>query len=254
MAATRPRDGTITDTVENYDTVIEGLKDLYRSKVRPLEELYKFPEFASPSLEDADFEAKPMVVRMRALVRLAQKRFLLTWRLWCMRANFGAWWANTRCPRSFCLGNTASARRRLYSILPDARFLARASDPSRRRIALLPCLPARVRRVVSWGVASALAHWLTRGCGCFPACARSVFCCLLCFADLFSPFFSLLAAPRARGSHDPGCRRMRAARLAVPRPGPIRRELLEQVRGDAGHQLAHAVQDHPGRLARCAVR
>ena len=34
----------------------------FGSQIRPLEELYKFHEFYSPLLEDADLEAKPMVL------------------------------------------------------------------------------------------------------------------------------------------------------------------------------------------------
>lgn len=45
-----------------YATVIEGLRKLYKSKLLPLEEAYKFHEFHSPQLEDADFDAKPMVL------------------------------------------------------------------------------------------------------------------------------------------------------------------------------------------------
>ncbi|NXJ23550.1 EHD2 protein, partial [Dicrurus megarhynchus] len=45
-------------------TVTEGLKALYRAKLLPVEEFYRFQEFHSPALEDADFEAKPMVLVM----------------------------------------------------------------------------------------------------------------------------------------------------------------------------------------------
>ncbi|MGH0135246.1 UNVERIFIED_CONTAM: hypothetical protein FKN15_057290 [Acipenser sinensis] len=47
---------------EVFQTVSEGLKKLYRTKLLPLEEHYKFHEFHSPSLEDADFDNKPMVL------------------------------------------------------------------------------------------------------------------------------------------------------------------------------------------------
>jgi len=43
-------------------SVVEGLKRLYKSKIFPLEEHYLFHEFHSPKLEDADFEAKPMIL------------------------------------------------------------------------------------------------------------------------------------------------------------------------------------------------
>lgn len=45
-----------------YTTVSEGLKAIYRSKLVPLEEQYRFGEFVSPSLNDPDFEGKPMVL------------------------------------------------------------------------------------------------------------------------------------------------------------------------------------------------
>lgn len=47
---------------EMFMSVVEGLKRLYKSKILPLEEHYLFHEFHSPQLEDADFEAKPMIL------------------------------------------------------------------------------------------------------------------------------------------------------------------------------------------------
>ncbi|KAF5900155.1 EH domain-containing protein 3, partial [Clarias magur] len=47
---------------EVFHTVSEGLKKLYKTKLLPLEEHYKFHEFHSPALEDADFDNKPMVL------------------------------------------------------------------------------------------------------------------------------------------------------------------------------------------------
>ncbi|XP_069118598.1 EH domain-containing protein 3-like [Argopecten irradians] len=47
---------------EVYETVSEGLKKLYRQKLLPLEEHYKFHDFHSPQLDDPDFDAKPMVL------------------------------------------------------------------------------------------------------------------------------------------------------------------------------------------------
>ena len=49
---------------EMFDSVTDGLKQLYRAKVRPIEELYRFGDFYSPLLTDGDFEAKPMVLLM----------------------------------------------------------------------------------------------------------------------------------------------------------------------------------------------
>lgn len=45
-----------------FMSVVEGLKRLYKSKILPLEEHYLFHEFHSPKLEDADFDAKPMIL------------------------------------------------------------------------------------------------------------------------------------------------------------------------------------------------
>ena len=47
---------------EVYETVSEGLKKLYKTKLLPLEEAYKFHDFHSPALDDPDFDAKPMVL------------------------------------------------------------------------------------------------------------------------------------------------------------------------------------------------
>jgi len=43
---------------------IDGIKKLYNTKIKPLEERYMFPVFHSPILTDGDFEAKPMVMLM----------------------------------------------------------------------------------------------------------------------------------------------------------------------------------------------
>ena len=47
---------------EDYARVVEGLKKIYKKSVRPLEDAFKFDRFFAPMLEDADFEAKPMVL------------------------------------------------------------------------------------------------------------------------------------------------------------------------------------------------
>ena len=47
---------------EVFATVLDGLKKLYKSKLYPLEECYRFHEFHSPALDDPDFDAKPMVL------------------------------------------------------------------------------------------------------------------------------------------------------------------------------------------------
>lgn len=55
------------DTLRRKETEIntcvsEGLKTIYKSKLLPLEEFYHFHEFHSPPLDDADFDAKPMIL------------------------------------------------------------------------------------------------------------------------------------------------------------------------------------------------
>eukprot|EP01113_Clastostelium_recurvatum_P024777 TRINITY_DN2960_c0_g1_i2.p1 TRINITY_DN2960_c0_g1~~TRINITY_DN2960_c0_g1_i2.p1 ORF type:complete len:529 (-),score=165.83 TRINITY_DN2960_c0_g1_i2:37-1623(-) len=45
-----------------WHSVIDGLKALYKGKILPLEQTYKFGEFHSPYLLDSDIEAKPMVL------------------------------------------------------------------------------------------------------------------------------------------------------------------------------------------------
>lgn len=45
-----------------YENVAEGLRKLYKQKLLPLEEFYKFHDFHSPPLDDPDFESKPMVL------------------------------------------------------------------------------------------------------------------------------------------------------------------------------------------------
>lgn len=58
QAGGRERSGGM-DAVQ---TVTGGLRSLYQRKVLPLEEAYRFHEFHSPALEDADFENKPMIL------------------------------------------------------------------------------------------------------------------------------------------------------------------------------------------------
>ena len=47
---------------EVYHSVVDGLKKIYESKIKPLEELYQFDMFHSPLLNASDFDAKPMVL------------------------------------------------------------------------------------------------------------------------------------------------------------------------------------------------
>ncbi|KAG9327992.1 hypothetical protein JZ751_016986, partial [Albula glossodonta] len=56
------RKGKNSKTPEVIRTVTEGLKSLYRKKLLPLEKYYGFHDFHSASMEDADFDNKPMVL------------------------------------------------------------------------------------------------------------------------------------------------------------------------------------------------
>ena len=47
---------------EVFKNVTEGLKKIYKQKLLPLEETYRFHEFHSPKLDDPDFDAKPMIL------------------------------------------------------------------------------------------------------------------------------------------------------------------------------------------------
>ncbi|VDK80563.1 unnamed protein product [Litomosoides sigmodontis] len=44
------------------ETVSEGLRKIYKQKLLPLEEYYRFHDFHSPALDDPDFDAKPMIL------------------------------------------------------------------------------------------------------------------------------------------------------------------------------------------------
>lgn len=45
-----------------YESVLEGLKKVYKNKVLPLESGYQFHDFHSPALDEPDFDAKPMIL------------------------------------------------------------------------------------------------------------------------------------------------------------------------------------------------
>lgn len=47
---------------EIFQSVVEGLKNIYKHKLLPLEEHYQFHDFHSPKLEDSDFDANPMIL------------------------------------------------------------------------------------------------------------------------------------------------------------------------------------------------
>mmetsp|Transcript_7681 Transcript_7681/g.12840 ORF Transcript_7681/g.12840 Transcript_7681/m.12840 type:complete len:579 (+) Transcript_7681:118-1854(+) len=59
-AAARPKMNDHMD--EATKQVIEGLKHLYHTKLKPLEETYRYDLFHSPLLTDAEFDAKPQVL------------------------------------------------------------------------------------------------------------------------------------------------------------------------------------------------
>lgn len=45
-----------------FDSIVAGVKAIYREKVRPLEEAFLVQDFHYPLLTDDDFDAKPMVL------------------------------------------------------------------------------------------------------------------------------------------------------------------------------------------------
>ena len=45
-----------------YFSAVDGLKKMYKEKIQPVEDMYKFNAINSPPLSDADFDAKPMVL------------------------------------------------------------------------------------------------------------------------------------------------------------------------------------------------
>lgn len=47
---------------EVYESVVAGLKNIYKNKLLPLELHYQFHDFHSPQLEDSDFDANPMIL------------------------------------------------------------------------------------------------------------------------------------------------------------------------------------------------
>ncbi|XP_017430419.1 EH domain-containing protein 1-like isoform X1 [Vigna angularis] len=56
---------SITDILKSLyldKSIIDGLKRLYRQKLKPLEVTYRFNDIVSPLLTDSDFDAKPMVM------------------------------------------------------------------------------------------------------------------------------------------------------------------------------------------------
>ncbi|CAH8457117.1 unnamed protein product [Schistosoma bovis] len=46
----------------NFSSVVEGLRDLYDRRLKPLEVTYLFPQFHSPTLDAGEFSSKPMIL------------------------------------------------------------------------------------------------------------------------------------------------------------------------------------------------
>lgn len=46
----------------HYTSLVDGVKKIYKNKIKPLEESYSFDYFHSPILSDIDIEAKPLVL------------------------------------------------------------------------------------------------------------------------------------------------------------------------------------------------
>ncbi|KAF5285282.1 hypothetical protein FQR65_LT13296 [Abscondita terminalis] len=51
-----------SDKEEVYENVVQGLKNIYKNKLLPLELHHQFHDFHSPQLEESDFDAKPMIL------------------------------------------------------------------------------------------------------------------------------------------------------------------------------------------------
>jgi len=47
---------------DDFANVSKSLKRLYKNRLKPLEEQYKFSDFHSPPMDDADFDSKPMIL------------------------------------------------------------------------------------------------------------------------------------------------------------------------------------------------
>ncbi|EDQ87078.1 uncharacterized protein MONBRDRAFT_38103 [Monosiga brevicollis MX1] len=47
---------------QKYFSAVDGIKRLYKSRIRPVEELYKYQAMNSATLTDADFDARPQVL------------------------------------------------------------------------------------------------------------------------------------------------------------------------------------------------
>ena len=52
----------LTDDFQQKGRVVDKLRDLYLTKLLPIEKQYFFEKFHSPPMGDADFDPKPMVL------------------------------------------------------------------------------------------------------------------------------------------------------------------------------------------------
>lgn len=51
-------------TTDSFQSVADGMKQLYLTKLLPLEETYKFNEISAPKLQSSDFDSSPMILLM----------------------------------------------------------------------------------------------------------------------------------------------------------------------------------------------
>jgi len=54
--------GSFANLIHDYRPLVDGLKETYRRKIKPLKTTYNFEGFYSAPLSDNDIEAKPMVL------------------------------------------------------------------------------------------------------------------------------------------------------------------------------------------------
>lgn len=50
------------EEADDFENVSKSLKRLYKQRLKPLEDQYKFSDFHSPPMDDADFDSKPMIL------------------------------------------------------------------------------------------------------------------------------------------------------------------------------------------------
>lgn len=52
----------ISSNIGQCESLADGLKKIYKAKIRPLEAAFTFDTFYSPALQDVDIDAKPIVL------------------------------------------------------------------------------------------------------------------------------------------------------------------------------------------------